>query len=463
MIVLKMRDLKNLCIFCVIAIAMVSCSGKSYVDCIPSNTVAIMKYDTEEMAKTVGDKQLSFLSGILGVNDISDAGIDASNSFYLFETNDGTIGMCASVASLQKFRGKLKEGRGGKVKLSELKEKDDILFVSTQDNWLIGATDEAMIIVNPTIEQSQSLTVRRMTKWLKAKGKKSFSDTEMFERLEASSSPVAMVAQANVFPEMITSLVSLGMPKNVDATKLFVSVEMMSTEDGVVHFDVSTYSDNASLNDQIAVAKKGFNTVNLSLLPDVELLDFSVMLNVVGDKLLSMLHDRKEFQSALAGINMAIDIDKIIKTFEGEVIMTTDRASDRANITLSAETSSCNWLEDVGYWKQSCPAGSSIKETGKQWYDYEYNGDDAGKSHFLFGMRDANHFYGSTKGVFKKAIASNDNVKRKLPTMSKDSRMVVLIRTNSIVNSLDKPLQTMVTDIYHSFFGNNNLVVVTVK
>lgn len=454
-----MRKIAIFSLLTLVMMLVISCSSKSYMDCIPAETSAVVSLDAAKITSAIGRQDIPLLSQLIGVGNAEDLGIDPSEKYYFFETKDGILGFCAAVSSEKGLKKTVNEKLIPKRLCSKLSEKDGVSFTVFKDSWIVGFTNEALMILGPVMQQSQSQLKRRMIKWLNMDGRKSFTDSQMFEYLDEMSSPLALVAQSHVLPEMFSSLVTLGLPRNVDPSQVIVSAELTPSDGDILKVYVSTFSFNEGVEKQIGDAKKEFSNVTGNLLSKVSLLDMSVMVNVKGENLLTMLRDRKEFQSALAGINTAIDIDNIIRTFDGEVVMTTNNTDTSKELSILAETSSSNWMKDVDYWKRSCPAGSSLINTKERWFDYKFNNNNDGR-HFYFGMIDDRHFFGTTI----KGSETGDNIlQNNLKNIVAEKRMVVVLKKSSLFANLDLSMKAIAENAFSSLFGSSKIIVVTVN
>lgn len=75
-----------------------SCSGDDYLNAIPGNSTALVSIDVQKYAEKEGSASAqAAITSFLGVDNISDCGIDVASRIYMFETADGNIGFAAKV------------------------------------------------------------------------------------------------------------------------------------------------------------------------------------------------------------------------------------------------------------------------------------------------------------------------------------------------------------------------------
>ena len=137
-------------------------------------------------------------------------------------------------------------------------------------------------------------------------------------------------------------------------------------------------------------------------------------------------------------------------------IITPTYGSDNISMSMTAQLENCKWTNDVGYWKQSCPAGGKILDWQKNAWYYTDN-----KTTFYFGVsKDMQFFSGSSKEEAALSIMDSkeqlgDNVK----DIIKGQKLVMVINMNAMKG--DKA--GAVTSMMKPIFGNLETIVYTLK
>ena len=144
-----------------------SCSGSDYINAIPANSSALVSIDMQKMAESNPQaSKTGVLKSLLHVEDVTDCGIDVSEKMYLFETVDGNLGLCAKVsdaADLEDWLNKLSKEQ----KLCEnVTEKKGFHFSVLKNSWLVGFSDQALLIMGPVVADAQAELQRMMIKYL---------------------------------------------------------------------------------------------------------------------------------------------------------------------------------------------------------------------------------------------------------------------------------------------------------
>ena len=437
-----------------------SCSGSDYVNAIPANSTAVISVDMQKMAadnQTAG--QAGVLKTLLHVEDVADCGIDISEKLYLFESAEGNLGLCAKVAdggNLEDWLNKLSKEQHACQKVTE---KKGFHFTLLKDSWLVGFSDKSLLVMGPVVADAKAELQRQMVKYLKADEEQGFKVSPMFGRLDSISSPMAMVAQAKALPEKFVAPFTLGAPKDADASQVVVAAEMEILH-GMLRIKGETFSFNASVDKALKEATQNYRPIKgkyVTSMPDDAVA--GIFMNVDGTKFLSMVRSNKGLQQLLLGINAAIDMDNIIKSVDGDLALVMPSFSDSSlKLTMAAQLAHSKWLADVGYWKESCPAGSSIGDCGKNAYYYT-----DGKTSFYFGVSDGNQFYSGSD-----ELLASYSIKPSNHPIAGDIRKEIIGQKLAMVINLaksgtDSEATSAVTSLLAPIFGDLNSVVYTLK
>ena len=182
-----------------------------------------------------------------------------------------------------------------------------------------------------------------------------------------------------------------------------------------------------------------------------------MFVNVDGTKFLPMMQSNKGVQAILAGINTAVDMDNIIRSVDGDMALITPSYNENSlTMCMSAQLGNAKWIEDVSYWKQSCPSGGKIVDWQKNAWYYTDN-----KTTFFFGVTPDMQFYsGSSKDEALASVAKAQNpLSNDIQKLIKGERLVMIINMNAF--SGDKA--GAVTSMLKPIFGNVQTIVYTLK
>lgn len=458
---MKKNLLTIILICCSLGMALfTSCSGSDYINAIPANSSAIISIDMPKMAETNHmDDKAGVLKSLLHVDDVSDCGIDVEEKLYLFESADGNLGLCAKVHDEGDLEDWLNKLATNQHTCTPVTERKGYHFSVLKNNWLIGFSDKALLVMGPVVADAQAELQRQMVRYLKADEEQGIKSSPMYDRLDTIASPMAMVAQAQALPEKFVAPFTLGAPKDADASQVVIAAEM-KIHDGMLRIVGETFSFNKDVDKALKDAADNYRPIKgnyVTSMPDDAMA--GIFMNVDGTKFLPMMQSNKGIQQLLLGINAAIDMDNIIRSVNGDMAIVMPSFSDsNLKLTMAAQLAHSKWLADVGYWKSSCPKGSSIADWGKNSYYYT-----DGKTSFYFGVSDNNQFFsGSDELLASYSIKpSNHPIASNIRKEIVGQKLAMVINLSKSGNGNEA--MTAITGLLSPIFGNLNTIVYTLK
>lgn len=404
-----------------------SCTNDNYLRVLPRESVAIASIDVQQLSSSGNDAITSLLNNACGVNIKEAMGIDLSSKVYMFETNDGTLGLVARVDDADELTDLFTElAENGKCTKPE--ERRGNKFVTIGDSWLVGYSDDAMIVIGPITVMQRNATEQKMQRMFANKEGKGTQESKIFQRLDSLDSPVALVAQVSALPEQIVLPFTIGAPKEADASQIILSAAMRK-EDGIMVVRGSTSSFNKNIAKKIKENEQVLMPITDDMFGRLSPSDIGFLfMNANGEELLKVLQQNVAFQALLVGANTAVDMDNIIRSVKGDMVFS---LSDiRGDFDFMARLGKKDFLKDVGYWKSSCPAGSSITDTGRDAYVFK-NSDMS----YSFAVTSDNLFVSSLRHGEEKPVADAAlRLPKELTERIKGSRLVMLIDVSKIDN-----------------------------
>ena len=402
-----------------------SCSGTDYLNAIPKKSTALISVDMQQMASGKSDEdKAGMLKSLLHVEDASKCGIDISEKIFLFESADGNLGLCAKVSD----EGDVEDWLTSLAKqhiATEMKERKGFHFSVLKNSWLVGFSDQALLVMGPVVADAQAQLQQQMVKYLKADEDEGITASPMFERLETITSPMAMVAQAQALPEKFVAPFTLGAPKDTDPSQVVIAAEM-DVKDGILQVKGETFSFNKEIDEALKKAAQTYRPIKGSYVKSMPADALAgIFMNVKGEQFLPMMQSNRSLQTLLMGINQAIDMDNIIRSVDGDMAIVMPSLTDNnMQMTMAAKLSHANWLGDVDYWKTSCPAGAKIANWGKNAYFYT-----DGKTSFYFGVTDDKQFFsGSDQLMAQYAVKpSNHPIDAKIQKLIVGQKLAMVI------------------------------------
>jgi hypothetical protein len=411
-----------------ILLCLTSCSGSDYINAIPEGSTALIAVDP---VKIGFQTDLSLLKNLLTINEPADCGIGLTNRFFLFESPDGNLGLCAKVNDAHKLESTLTKLAKQKI-CQSVKQRRGFRFTVLKDSWVVGFSDKALLVMGPVTISAQSELQNAMAKYLKQNEDEGIKSMPIFNKLDSIGSPIAMVIQAQALPEKFVAPFTIGAPKNAEASQVLIAAAA-SIDNGCLDIKGETFSFNREVDKALKDAFKSYRPIKgryAKSMPSNALMGMFV--NVDGKKFINLLHNNKGLQALLTGINSAIDIDNIIRSVDGDMsIVIPSYTSDDLNLSMAAELSETPWLADIPYWMQSCPKGSRIVPWGKNAYYYTND-----KTTFYFGVSPDKQFLsGNSKEQALASVRPTENpISSSLQQKIVGSKMVMIINWTSVEN-----------------------------
>lgn len=430
----------SLYIFALVAFAFTlsSCGDRDYRNSLPSGCtmLASINFTDKDAASDLG-----FLTSLLKMDDPAKCGIDVTKKVYAFETADGNFGLCAKVSSqldLETYVGKL--SKLGMLKLTS--ERDNSKFATIADKFVAGWDKETLLIMGPVLASQQKNMIQQISNLLEQDEDESMQGSALMEKLDAQTGAVVVAAQVTALPEQVASVFTIGAPKDVEPSQIAFAASMDIRDDMLV-IDSEPFSENNAVDQYLKQSYGTFRQIGDSYLKSLDAHSlFGLYLNVDGKKFLPLLQQTPSFKALLAGINSAIDLDAVIKSINGDVLITVPEYSpNNLSLTMAAKLGQSNFLNDVSYWKKSVPAGATLVD----WKEnaYAYHSDDY---NFFFGVQNYTplQFYaGTTQALAEQAIAESQKPVDDAVIKTISSKRLALVMNLSALLPADGGMATL--------------------
>ena len=354
-----------------------SCSKSDYTKALPTASTALMYVD---VSKTGGVGNSDLLRLLLPSDSIGDCGLDFSQKIYLFELPDGQCGACIRVGDADQVGETLKKLEENDHCKGFVHEGGGVKTAILRDSWVVAYDDDAFLMLFSVAATDVQQAKSRLARYLRQDGERSEKFTRLFQKLNTMKSSAAAVGRG----QTLLKTTDFDLPKNIDAKQVQDAI-VITVEDSVAYARIQRFSFDEKVEKALKEHESVLRPIQgryAQMLPADNF--FNIIFNTDGEKFLSEIQDMDFFKPLLASANAALDVNNIIKSIDGEVVISYfgDIVSlNGSQFSLIAELSHSQWLKDVGYWKTSCPKGSEIKDWGKDSYCYIN-----GKELFYFGV-----------------------------------------------------------------------------
>ena len=307
-----------------------SCSEKEYTDVIPRGSTALMSIDLQQTGTDV-------LQSLLGLSDTQDCGIDLSAKLYLFESPDGNMGLVAKVSDEDKLEGIVNDLSETGV-CQKVTQRKDIRFTMVKEAWMMGFDDHAVMLMGPIASAQQTQIQQQIGRYLKQDERQGVTESKMFQKLDSIHSAMALVTQVAALPEQFTAPFMLGAPKTADASQVLLEAELQ-VQDQMLVIQGQTFSFNQQIDKDLQETATLFHPMKGAFLNRLGTRTaLSFLTNVEGERFLPVLQQNKGLQSLLTGAKFTIDINDVINSVEGDMLLSFSSFGDgNGRMTMHAQ------------------------------------------------------------------------------------------------------------------------------
>lgn len=431
-----------------------ACSSDDYTHVIPANCPALMAIDGRQLLGEgeTGNGSEAKLAKLLETDRIADCGIAFDERIYVFETADGTFGLLAKVDDFDNAKtwlGHLKDKR----LCSDLTEKNGVTYGVLKGHFMVGLTDNALLVMGPVLGAEQNETRRKMARMFNREGD---SRSPFIDIVNAMDGPMCVAAKADALPEKFIAPFTLGVPKGTKMSEVNVKARIQIKEN-ILLVSGGVYAKKEAANKALQEAQNTYTQVPRAMLDRLSADNaLTLACGVRGEQFLSMLKSNETFRTMLLGLNTAIDFDSMLKSVDGGLLLTIpEMGGDKWPYQMVADTKDSRWLQDVDYWMKSCPKGTVIVQDKTVSNAYQLKGSE---QNLFFGMQ-GNLLYMASNETL--ANVANGVPSAAMPSIVRqqlaDSRLAVIINMSKLAED-NKDIKTA-KDILGTMLGNISYMV----
>ena len=319
----------------------------------------------------------------------------------------------------------------------------------------MGFNDDALLVMGPQPLAVQPDLQLRMAKLLNIDPKKEDRQSPLLASVDAIDAPMALVARLDALPENVALPFTLGLPKRVNLSQVVLKAGLHFSGNALL-MKGETFSYNQTIDESLKRVANAYRPIGETFLKDAgSPAALTLFANMEGDKLLGIVRDNVVLSVMLTGLNTAIDMDNIIRSIDGNIIISTSTyASGQANLSMKAQVKATNWLMDVGYWKRSCPPGSTIYDAGPRAYVF-----DNGSYKYYFGLKPDNSFYCLPHPPFQQPVSAtaNGQVSPSVANEIRGKRLALVFNLDALVGTRGIKNNSLAT--VKSYLGGVNTIV----
>lgn len=454
------RKIIRVALFLIATMLVVSCSKDDYLDAIPEGSTALIRMDLSKLAEQGKGKDAeAALASMLHVSSAQDCGLDASQPLYFFVSPDGNLGLSAAVDSKGKAEDWLNSLASKGICQAPV-ERHSMTFTILQNSWVVGLSSNTFLIMGPATPTDQPALLRQMVQLLQQGEDDGIVGSPLFSKLSTIDSPVALVAQANALPQMFIAPFVLGAPKDSDPSQVLIAAKIQKANSNCLSIEGVTYSENTRVESSLKQAYNQYRPIKgdyFPMMPDDALM--GLFMNVDGTKFIKLMQQDKVLLQLLAGVNAAIDVNKIVSSVNGDMAVIVPQYSDNSlKMMWGAALSNTSFLKDVPYWKKSVPQGGRITDEGQNFYAYFDN-----QTSFYFGVSPTQRFYSGSSDDLAQALlkASVHPAPTAVTSLLRGKKVGAIVTVKSMSNK--KGILTIAQNMLSPLFGKVDYIVYTMK
>lgn len=423
-----------------------SCQNEEYINAIPAESTLLLSIDP---ARANPSGLPSILQSVLQVDKTDECGVDLSSKIYLFEDAQGNIGLCARVNDLDELTELLNRQH------IEKEEKRNCHFALLPNRWLLGYTDQAILLMGPIVPTAKAETQQLMARYLKADESQGASASPLMARLDSLHSAMALVCQVSALPQQLAPILTLGAPAKTDPSQILLSADLQ-VEKGSLWVEGQLYSPQPATQQALNKTLVQLRPIHGKYLNTMNNTDaLGLFVNVDGRQYVDMLKRNQQFSQMLLAINAAIDMDNIIRGMDGEVaLISPSMGNGQFQLQMAAEMKRLDWMADIDYWKQSVPKGGTLGDWGRDCHFYT-----DGQTSYYFGLTSAGQYMSGSSA--QRALASVKPAAQPLPDdvqqRIKGKRQALVIHLQAMAGDKAQAINALLQPL----FGKVNRIVFT--
>lgn len=421
-----------------LALVISSCSDNDYLNAVPAESSMLISMNTARLSGAGGEL---FLRSALHAANVDQCGLDLASNVMMFEDVEGNLGLCAKVDDASKLEETLEQAH------LSVREKRGYKFAALENNWMIGFSDAAALLMGPVVPAQQQEMMVQMARYLDQDEDNSIVTTDVYAKLDSIDAPIAMVCQAKALPDQLVAPFTIGAPKGTDPSQVWLAASM-TLKQGRMWIDGHTFAFKKRIDDALRQTASEYRPIGGRYVASMSKNDaMGMFMNVDGKKYMKHISENRGIQAMLSGINEAIDMNNIIRSVDGDMALVTPTlGTGNVQLMMAAKLHDADWLADVDYWKQSVPAGGHIGDWGRDCYYYT-----GGKTTFYFGVTPDWQFMsgGSREAALASVKASPAPIDRELQQAIKGQKLVMVINLAAMDQTKLKAVETL----FMPFFG----------
>ncbi len=296
-------------------------------DVLPADATAVAVFEPAELLDGLGLKKEKASKLVMNLEDLVE-GVNLAKPVYAFATQDEFSGIALNVKDVKRL----------------LKAAALFNYASEEQNgyhWIANSNsigcidDDKMLIVGPVAEEQQDALRDEMMSLMKQARQEVPALNEMKQN---------GFLRLNTTLDKLPKEASFSLPANINLSDARLNAAL-----GIGKKDITLSAALQSpqpLMDKVMQPIRG----NLSGMGPAEPV-FWLCTSMKGENLLQLLRSQPQLRTALLGLNMAVDVDMMLKAIDGDISIVVPRLDlKNPDVLLMATLSNTDFLQNADDW-----------------------------------------------------------------------------------------------------------------
>lgn len=451
-----MKALRNYMMMLLAAVLAVACTNNDYQVVIPKNANFVASFNFKNLFEDIDipEETTNNLKSLMGMafsgqdrdnmeeflDGKTSFGIDFSEPVLAFSAPDCPLGISMKVDNEDNID-KLIELLIRQDLCKKVKEKDGFKWTTLLGDFRIAYNGSSILICGDVNEND-------MKKLFDNNEENSFVTTPDFERLTKKESPLSVFLHfASMEGQENLPLINELLPEGVKLSDTSLLTDLVM-EKGHADINAEIYSNKENVQALLEEADKNFQKIHGDFIkaPANFLAWFGM--GVKGEDLLKKLKSNDEINGMMMMVDRAIDLQKIIKTMDGDLAIVMPQMNDAGNpdVVLTAKLKNEDFLKDVDYWQEQMKDWN-IKMVENDKNEFTLFLDEESQDGIKWGVDDKNVYFTSQNTSYKKTFADTNPLLDEQAEDIKNSILYLCVNLNPVFDSVKDALRQQMGDM----------------
>ena len=394
---MKKRTLQSLLVL-VLAVAALagafllfnSRKSDAYMQVVPKDARVVGRMDLKALMKSVelDAEEVSSALQLRSADEVAHLGIDLTRPFVGFLARGDYMGFAACVSNDAELTETCRKWQAKGV-CGEVKTQRGYSWAVVAEQWLLAFNTKKALLMGPAVGESQTQLMGDMFRYLEQKEEESGVEMPIFKALQDMDAPMAMAANSRAMSSFGGDALreKLGVIEADDLImKLGLNISPKSME-----LEAELEAGTEKVEKAIETLSEGFGKIGGALAAQTSRGSIAwACANIDGEKVLGLMRSGETLRTLLLMMNLAVDVDMIIKAVHGDVAIELNSQEDYRlgqipAMRLTAELENTDFLKNADYWIESARERGGVQLVADSPNDFclSYAGTEA-----WFGTKD---------------------------------------------------------------------------